>query len=76
MKAGAFLGDALADPTTAFSYKLEDTAFKRINGASIYEMCVSVGGSDDTGFDRETNCKPDFCTQAADKAKGEVRSRS
>ncbi|KAK7435762.1 hypothetical protein VKT23_019459 [Stygiomarasmius scandens] len=41
MKAGAFLGDALADPTTAFSYKLEDTAFKRINGASIYEMCAA-----------------------------------
>ncbi|KAK7435765.1 hypothetical protein VKT23_019462 [Stygiomarasmius scandens] len=41
MKAGASLADILADPTAAFSYKVEDTAFNRAIGTSFFDIRAS-----------------------------------
>ncbi|KAK7453204.1 hypothetical protein VKT23_011884 [Stygiomarasmius scandens] len=40
MKAGAFLGDVLADPQTAFSYEAKNVAFKKANGVLPFEMNI------------------------------------
>ncbi|KAK7453205.1 hypothetical protein VKT23_011885 [Stygiomarasmius scandens] len=41
MKCGAVLGDVVADPKTAFSTKIEDTAHQKAHGMSLFEMMAS-----------------------------------
>lgn len=36
LKGGAVVGDVFKDPTTRKSYRLEDSAFQRAHGVSVF----------------------------------------